>query len=54
MTSLLIWITLFVINLWFGLNDVKNQKTGWRPAISWFATGLSFQGIMFEVAKLLV
>ena len=54
MSPLLIWITLFVINLLFGINDVKNQKSGLSPAITWFATGLSFQGILFELAKLLI
>ena len=54
MTSLLIWITLFIVNLLFGLKDIKNQKSGFSPAFTWFATGLSFQGFIFELAKLFV
>lgn len=52
--SLTVWFVLFIINFIFGIRDLKNKASGWSPSLTWFATGISFQGIIFELAKLIV
>jgi hypothetical protein len=33
-------IALLAINLYFGITDLREKRTEWRPALTWFAIGI--------------
>lgn len=42
-----IGILLLAINLYFGIGDINENRTGWRPALTWFAIGIILSDLIF-------
>lgn len=43
MINLVIWTALLILNLYFGIDDVRKKKpANWRVALTWSAVGTSW------------
>lgn len=52
-TQLIVWTVLLVLNFTFGIQDIKAGKTGWRPALTWTAVGVSLSCLLDVIARLI-
>jgi len=52
-TPLIVWTVLLILNFTFGIQDVNAGKTGWRPALTWTAVGVSLSSLLDVIAHLI-
>ena len=53
MLSLIGFFVLLALNLWIGINDVRNGHTTKRAAFTWFVVGwLAFHVLIVELLKI--
>lgn len=53
MTWLIIGVVLLVLNLWFGINDVKKGNTLKTTAFTWFVIGWLTLDVIIQLGKVL-
>jgi hypothetical protein len=43
MFDLIFWTVLLILNLYFGIDDIREKKgANWRVALTWIAVGVSW------------
>ncbi len=53
MFDLIFWTVILIINLYFGIDDIRKKKAAnWRVALTWAAVGVSWLMFLKTVSLL--